>query len=107
VAYEVVKDRVDYTYVLTRQIERVAALATRYHQTPRARRGEVLAALRGAVEVLLDLAEPVTRDGLDGVRARLARAQQYCEVMGLFMRIVSALQRAGLLVRKSRLEEEY
>ena len=106
-AYEVVKDRVDYTWVLTRQIERVAAIATRYHQTPRARRGEVLAALRGAVEVLLDLAEPVVRDSLGDVRAGLARASGYRQVMDLFMAIVASLQRARLLVRAQKLEEEW
>ena len=106
-AYEVTKDRVDYTWVLTQQIERVARIATRYHQTPRARRGEVLAALRGVVEVLLDLAEPVVRDNLSGARRELAAAQGYPVIMELFRRIVASLQRAGLLVRKSRLEEEW
>ena len=106
-AYEVTKDRVDYTWVLIQQIERVARLATRYHQAPRARRGEVLAALRGAVEVLLDLAEPVVRDSLSGARAELARATGYGRVMGIFRRIVGALQRAGLLVKSQRLEEEW
>ena len=106
-AYEVTKDRVDYTWVLTQQIERVARIATRYHQTPKARRGEVLAALRGAVEVLLDLAEPVVRDGLSGARAELEQATGYRRVMAIFRSIVASLQRAGLLVRKSTLQEEW
>jgi hypothetical protein len=107
VAYEVVKDRVDYTWVLTQQIERVARIATRYHQTPRARRGEVLAALRGAVEVLLDLAEPVVKDNLGTIRAELARAEGYRRVMDLFMAVVASLQRAKLLVKVQKLEEEW
>ena len=106
-AYEVTKDRVDYTYVLTQQIERIARLATRYHQTPRAKRGEILTALRGAVEVLLDLSEPVVKDNLGKTRTQLPKAENYRHIMNLFMNIVSSLQRSGLLVKKSRLEEEW
>lgn len=105
-AYEVTKDRVDYTWVLTQQIERVAKIATRYHQTPRARRGEVLAALKGAVEVLLDLADPVLKNGIDGLREELGRAKSYREVMAAYRRAARLLHKAGLLVRKSGLEDE-
>ena len=105
--YEVSKDSVDYTWVLTEQINRVASLATRYHQLPVASRGSALVALKGAVSVLLDLTLPVVKDRLGGVRTRLERASRYDEVLELFVHIVSALQRSGLLVRKSRLEEEW
>ena len=75
--------------------------------SPRAGRGEILAALKGAVEVLLDLAEPVVRDSLAGTRRELARATGYGRVMGIFRSIVASLQRAGLLVKRQRLEEEW
>ena len=107
-AYEVTKDRVDYTWVLTQQIERIARLATRYHQTPPARRGEVLAALKGAVEVLLDLAEPVAknRGSIEGLRDELGQAKRYGEVMRVFREAAEELRQSGLLVRTSGLEDE-
>ena len=46
-SYEVARDRVDYTWVLTQQIERIAQTATRYFRTPRARQEQVLAELGG------------------------------------------------------------
>ena len=60
-----------------------------------------------AVEVLLDLADPVVRDDLSRILAELARTQSYRHVMNLFMGIVSSLQKAGLLVKRQRLEEEW
>jgi len=75
VAYEIVKDRVDYTWVLTQQMERIARTATEYWRTPPAKRGAKLAELRGAVQVLLDLADPVVKGGVDGLYGELAKAR--------------------------------
>ncbi len=105
--YEVTKDRVDYTWVLTQQIERVAQAATRYWRTPRARQEQVLAELRGSVQVLLDLADPVLKQGVDDELQELRRARGYHEIMVVYRRVARRLQQAGLLVRRSRLEEEW
>ena len=106
-SYEVTKDRVDYTWVLTQQIERVAQAATRYFKTPAARREQVLAELRGAVQVLLDLADPVLKQGVDGEYEALRRARGYHEIMQVYRRVAGRLQAAGLLVRRSELREEW
>ncbi|BBC20954.1 hypothetical protein [Aeropyrum globular virus 1] len=105
--YEVTKDRVDYTWVLTQQVERIARLATEYWRTPRARQEYKLAELRGAVLVLLDLADPVVKGGVDGLYQELARARSYHEVMAVYRRVARMLQQAGLLVKRQRLEEEW
>jgi len=105
--YEVTRDRVDYTWVLTQQIERVAQTATRYFRTPRARQEQVLAELRGAVQVLLDLADPVLKGGAGDEYLALRRARGYHEIMAVYRRVAKRLQQAGLLVRRSTLSEEW
>ena len=105
-SYEVVKDRVDYTWVLTQQIERIAQAATRYFKTPAARREQVLAELKGAVQVLLDLADPVLEGGVDGEYETLRRARSYHDIMAVYRRVAKRLAQAGLLLRKSGLEDE-
>jgi len=77
VSYEVIRDRLDYTWVLTQQVERIARVATEYWRTPPARRGARLAELRGAVQVLLDLADPVVRGGVGDLYGELAKARSY------------------------------
>ncbi len=106
-AYEVTKDRVDYTWVITQQVERVARVATEYWKTPRARQQYKLAELRGAIRVLLDLADPVVKGGVNGLYQELAKARSYSEVMQVYRRVARMLQQAGLLVRKSSLGEEW
>jgi len=106
-AYEVAKDRLDYTWVLTQQVERIARIATDYWRTPRARQGYKLAELRGAVLVLLDLADPVVKDGVDGLYQELAKARSYNSIMQVYRRVARKLQQAGLLVKRQRLEEEW
>ena len=66
-SYEVTGDGVDYTRVITQQVEGIARIATEYWRTPRARQGYKLAELKGAVLVLLDLADPVVKGGVDGL----------------------------------------
>ena len=106
-SYEVVKDRVDYTWVLTQQIERIARVATEYWRTPRARQEAKLAELRGSVQVLLDLADPVLKGGVDGEYQALRRARSYSEIMAVYRRVARRLGQAGLLVRRSELREEW
>ena len=105
--YEVTKDRVDYTWVLTQQIERIAKVATQYFRTPRARQDSRLAELKGAVQVLLDLADPVLRQGVDREYEALRRARGYHEIMTVYRRVARRLQQAGLLVKRSTLSEEW
>jgi hypothetical protein len=57
------------------------------------------------VLVLLDLADPMVKNGVEGLYAELAGARGYGEVISVFRRVVRGLQRAGLLVRRQRLEE--
>jgi len=85
----------------------VAQAATRYWRTPRARQEQVLAELKGAVQVFLDLADPVLKGGVDGEYQALRRARGYHEIMQVYRRVARRLQQAGLLVRRSRLEEEW
>ncbi len=106
-AYEVTKDKVDYTWVLTMQIERIARVATEYFRTPIARQEAKLAELRGSVQVLLDLADPVLKGGVDGEYEALRRARSYSDVMAIYRRVARRLQAAGLLVRRSELREEW
>jgi hypothetical protein len=44
---------------------------------------------------------------VDGLYEELARARSYGEVMAVYRAVASELQRAGLLVRRQRLEEEW
>ena len=105
-SYEVTKDRVDYTWVLTRQIERIAKLATEYWRLPKAKKPAKLVELRGAVNVLLDLADPVLKGGVNGEYKLLRHARSYSDIMSIYRGVARRLQQAGLLVRRSTLSEE-
>ena len=106
-AREVVKEGLDYTWVLTLQVERIAEAATRYHRAPAIMKQVSLSGLKGAIEVLIDLAEPLGRDGwLAEDREMLERAGSYREAMQVFRSVISKLERMGLVVRKSRIYRE-
>ena len=106
-AYEVTKDRLDYTWVLTQQVERIARLATEYWRTPRAKQQYKLAELRGAVLVLLDLADPVVKNVVGSLYKELAEARSYHNIMSVYRRVARLLQQAGLLVKRDTLREEW
>jgi len=59
------------------------------------------------VQVLLDLADPVLKGGVEGEYQALRRSRSYHEVMQVYRRVARRLQEAGLLVRRSRLEEKW
>lgn len=87
--------------------ERIARLATEYWRTPQARQQYKLAELRGAVLVLLNLADPVVKNGVDGLYKELARARSYHDVMSVYRKVAGRLQQAGLLVKRDTLREEW
>ncbi len=107
---EVYRETIDYVSVLARQIDRVAELATKVFdggaQRPR------LKAFLGALWVLFSMSSPLVRiDGVDdeAFKDLLRKLDSgmlmhvWLRLLDMFRKIVHALERRGLLVRKQEI----
>ncbi len=112
-SYTVVRDTIDYTWVLARQYDRIAELGTKYFSPGGESALLVLRGYIGAVWMLYRLARPIIRDLPDYDRAfaeiiRIHRDRMdyaWHKASQVLEEVTKALYARGLLIRRSMLDE--